>query len=122
MRHRRSGGTCRHWSTVRVSPPRGFESPLGARGPYPAFGPKRACGPCQGPPNAFPTTGVAVVLWPLHGGVYDVILDGKKIVSGSPNPERDAVAALRELGLTGAFQTIDSQTGRVRMRIPELGV
>ena len=78
--------------------------------------------PCQSPANAFHTTGVAVVLWPLHGGVYDVTLDGERIVNGSPNPERDAAAALQQRGFTGTFETIDRHTGRVRMRFPDLAM
>jgi len=86
-------------------------SPLDRNGPVAA---------CQGPANAFPTAGVAVVLWPLDGGIYDVTLDGKKIVIGSPNPARDAAAALQQRGFTGPFETLDSQTGRVRMRFSDI--
>lgn len=51
-----------------------------------------------------------------YGYVYDVTLDGEVIVSRSHDPEYDAARALLARGLTGRFETIDSKTGKPRMR------
>lgn len=46
---------------------------------------------------------------------YDVILDGKTIVSRSRDPEYEAARVLHSLGVRGRFRTIDFGTGRPRM-------
>lgn len=51
-----------------------------------------------------------------RGQLYDVLLDGEPIVSGSRDPEHDAARALLARGITGTMQTV-GEDGSRRMRL-----
>lgn len=76
--------------------------------------------PVNGAPKGIQNGSLAVALWPLHGGAYAVTLGEEIIVARSRAPERDAARALLLRGFTGPFETTDCQTGRTRMRFPDI--
>jgi hypothetical protein len=54
-----------------------------------------------------------------RGPLWDVLLNGERIVSRSVDPEHDAARALLGRGITGPFVTMDD-SGRVRMRFADI--
>jgi hypothetical protein len=52
-----------------------------------------------------------------HWYAYDVLLEGKIIVSHSRDPEHDLARALFAWGIKGVVRVIDGTTGRVRSRV-----
>jgi len=48
---------------------------------------------------------------------YDVLLEGKAIVSGARDPETDLARALLALGRVGFVSLVDAQTGKLRSRV-----
>ena len=52
-----------------------------------------------------------------HYYAYDVLLDGRTIVSNSRDPEHDLARSLQTRGLKGMVELCDGRTGKPRSRI-----
>jgi hypothetical protein len=52
--------------------------------------------------------------------LYDVLVGGEVVVSGSRDPEHDLARALLARGFTGSVKVLDGETGRHRSTIPSI--